>query len=199
MPTLLPTRLPANVGDRLGRTVARTGITPNMVSAIGFGGAAIAAWLISQEKLVVGGIVFLIASLLDLVDGAVARATGKASPYGAVFDAVLDRSGEAIVLTGIAWYFGRNDDELGVVLAFTALFGSVAVSYIRARAEIEGMEMREGLFRRQERVAVLSIGLLFGLLMYAVGAIAVLANLTALQRSWTVARHLRMVDEGSHR
>ena len=197
MPTLLPTRLPAGIGDRLGRTVARTGITPNMVSAIGFAGATAAAWLISREELLIGGIVFLAASLLDLVDGAVARATGKASPYGAIFDAVLDRAGEAIVLTGVAWYFGRNDNELGGVLAFTALFGSVAVSYIRARAEIEGLEMREGLFRRQERVAVLSIGLLFGLLIYAVGAIAVLANLTALQRSWTVARHLRTADADS--
>jgi CDP-diacylglycerol--glycerol-3-phosphate 3-phosphatidyltransferase len=195
MPVLLPTRLPAGIGDRLGRTVARTGITPNMVSALGFAGATLAAWFIARDALFIGGLVFLIASLLDLVDGAVARATGKAGPYGAIFDAVLDRAGEAVVLTAVAWHFGKNDSEAGMVLAFLALFGSVAVSYIRARAEIEGMAMREGLFRRQERVAVLSIGLLFGLLLYAVGAIAVLANLTALQRSWMVARYLRAATD----
>jgi CDP-diacylglycerol--glycerol-3-phosphate 3-phosphatidyltransferase len=191
MPVLLPTRLPARLGDALGRTVARTGITPNLISALGLAGAVLAAWLISREMLLAGGIVFLAASLLDLVDGAVARATGKASAYGAIFDAVLDRAGEAAVLTGVAWYFGKNGDELGIALTFLALFGSVTVSYVRARAEIEGMAMREGLFRRQERVAVLGIGLLFGWVIYAVGAIAVLANLTALQRGWMVARYLR--------
>jgi CDP-diacylglycerol--glycerol-3-phosphate 3-phosphatidyltransferase len=191
MPTLLPTRLPAGFADAMGRAVARTGVTPNMISVLGLAGSIAAAVLIAREQLLAGGIVFLAGSLLDLVDGAVARATGRATPYGAVFDAVLDRAGEAIVLTGVAWYFGRNDDNLGVVLTFLALFGSIAVSYVRARAEIEGMAMREGLFRRQERVAVLSAGLIVGLPIYAVGLIAALGNFTALQRSWMVANFLR--------
>lgn len=191
MPNLLPTRLPAEMGDRLGRAVAKTGITANMISFIGLVGSSTAAWMITQDMLLVAGIVFVLGSALDLVDGAVARATNTASPYGAVFDAVLDRAGEAIVLAGSAWYFGERGNETGVVLSFLALFGSVTVSYVRARAEIDGMEMREGLFRRQERVAVLGAGLILGFPAIAIGIIAVLANLTALQRAWMLARYLQ--------
>jgi CDP-diacylglycerol--glycerol-3-phosphate 3-phosphatidyltransferase len=191
MPKLLPTRLPAGFSGAMGRAVARTGITPNMISVLGLAGSVAAAVLIAREQLLVGGIVFVAGSLLDLVDGAVARATGRATPYGAIFDAVLDRAGEAVVLTGVAWYFGRSDDTPGVVLTFLALFGSIAVSYVRARAEIEGMTMREGLFRRQERVAVLGAGLIVGYPIYAVGLIAALGNFTAVQRSWMVANFLR--------
>ena len=191
MPTLLPTRLPADLSDRLGRAVAKTGITPNLISFLGFLGSLAAGWLIIQGELAWAGIVFLAGSALDLVDGAVARATGTASPYGAVFDAVLDRAGEAAVLAGAAWYFGDRGDELGAVLCYLALFGSVIVSYVRARAEIDGMQMREGLFRRQERVAVLGIGLIVGYPAVAIGIIAVLANLTALQRGWMLSSYLR--------
>jgi CDP-diacylglycerol--glycerol-3-phosphate 3-phosphatidyltransferase len=158
---------------------------------MGLVGSLAAAWLIIEGELFWAGIIFLAASALDLVDGAVARATGTASPYGAVFDAVLDRAGEAAVLAGAAWYFGDKGNELGASLCFLALFGSVTVSYVRARAEIDGMQMREGLFRRQERVAVLGIGLIVGFPAVAIGIIAVLANLTALQRGWMLSSYLR--------
>ncbi len=191
MPTILPTRLPAGFSEKLGRTVARTGITPNLISFLGLVGSVASAALIIGDHLVWAGIVFLVGSALDLVDGAVARATGTASPYGAVFDAVLDRAGEASVLAAAAWYFGHRGDEVGAVLCYLALFGSVTVSYVRARAEIDGMQMREGLFRRQERVAVLGIGLVLGFPAVAIGIIAALANLTALQRAWMLSTYLR--------
>lgn len=194
MPTLLPTRLPAGLSDRLGRTVARTGLTPNLISASGFAGAVAAGWLVARGDLLVAGIVFLVASLLDLLDGAVARATGKASPYGAIFDAVLDRAGEVALLAGCTWYFAGKGADVSVALVFLAVFGSITVSYVRARAEIDGMQMREGLFRRQERVAVLSLGLITGWLAVAIGIIAVLANLTAVQRSWMLGRYLAGTD-----
>jgi CDP-diacylglycerol--glycerol-3-phosphate 3-phosphatidyltransferase len=191
---VLPQRLPAGFSDRLGKTVARTGLTPNTLSLLGLAGNGVAAWLITQEELIWAGIAFLFFSALDMVDGAVARATGKATPYGAVFDAVLDRAGEALVLTACAWYFADRGEQMQAAVAYLALFGSVAVSYMRARAETVGLQMREGLFRRQERVVLLGAGMLLNQLTVAVVILAVLANLTAVQRFGVLARELRATD-----
>ncbi len=115
---------------------------------------------------------------------------GLASPYGAVFDAVLDRASEALVLAGCAWYFGARGENVQSAVAYAALFGSVAVSYMRARAEVAGLSMREGLFRRQERVAVLGLGLLFNGLTAVIWLLAILSNFTALQRFAMLRRGL---------
>lgn len=191
---VLPQKLPANVADRIGRAVAILGVTPNMVSVFGFAGNVLAAWLITRQELLWAGVVFLIFSLLDLVDGALARATGRATAYGAVLDSILDRASEAVVLVGCAWYFGDRGEWYQVAMTYLALFGSISVSYMRARAEVAGMTMREGLFRRQERVAVLSLGLLFNGLTVVMAILAILANITALQRFAILCRGLRRMD-----
>lgn len=188
---ILPQRLPKAVQDSIGRTVGGLGITPNMISLFGFFGNALAAWFIIREELLVAGLVYLVFSALDMVDGAVARATGLASPFGAVFDAVLDRASEALVLAACGWYFADRGEQIQAAFAYAAIFGSIAVSYMRARAEVVGISMREGLFRRQERVALLAIGLLFNALTIVVAGLAVLANFTALQRFWMLRRALR--------
>ncbi len=191
---ILPQRLPKELSDKVGRAVARTGLTPNMLSLIGFAGNLTAAWLVTREELFIAGLVYLFFSAVDLLDGAVARATGKASEYGAVLDAVLDRASEALILVAAAWYFAERGDQWYVAGAFAALFGSIAVSYMRARAEVVGISMREGLFRRQERVALLGAGLLLNWLGPIVAILAVLANVTALQRFATLTRSLRDAD-----
>lgn len=180
--TILPTRLPKGIQDGIGRTVGGLGITPNMISLFGFFGNVAAAWLITREALLPAGVVYVVFSALDLVDGAVARATGLASPFGAVFDAVLDRASEALVLAACGWYFAERGEQVQAAFAYAAIFGSIAVSYMRARAEVVGLSMREGLFRRQERVALLTIGLLFNALTVVIAVLAILANFTALQR-----------------
>ncbi|WBL35370.1 CDP-alcohol phosphatidyltransferase family protein [Tepidiforma flava] len=129
--TLLPTRLPKGVQDAIGRSVGGLGITPNMISMAGAAGNAAAAVLVARGSLLAAGIVYLVFSALDLVDGAVARATGKASPFGAVFDAVLDRASEAIVLAACAWHFAARGEHWQVAAAYAALLGSVAVSYLQ--------------------------------------------------------------------
>jgi len=177
------------MSDRLGRTVAATGITPNMISCTGLAGNALAAYFVIREQLLLAGIVFLFFSLLDMVDGAVARATGQATPYGAVLDAVFDRLGEAFILAGMAWYFAERGEQVQVAVTFAAVLGSISVSYLRARAEVAGMTMREGLFRRQERVALIAIGLLLNALTLAIWPLAVLSHLTALQRFAMLARN----------
>jgi CDP-diacylglycerol---glycerol-3-phosphate 3-phosphatidyltransferase len=192
---VLPQRLPQGVSAAIGKGVGRAGITPNMISLLGLIGNAAAAVLVAREQLIAAAVVFLVFSLLDLVDGAVARATNTATPFGAVFDAVLDRCGEALLLAGIAWYFADRGEDVQAAVTFAALLGSVAVSYMRARAETVGLNMREGIFRRQERVALLTLGLLFDGMTVAIWALAVLSNVTALQRFWMIARALQNPDE----
>lgn len=193
--TFLPTRLPKGMQDGIGRSVGRLGITPNMISLFGLAGNGFAAWLITQEELLWAGVVYLVFSALDLVDGAVARAMGLASPFGAVFDAVLDRASEALVLAACGWYFAERGENVQVGFAYAAIFGSIAVSYMRARAEVAGLSMRDGLFRRQERVLLLGAGLVFDGLTVVVAVLAVLANVTALQRFWMLWRGLREVAQ----
>src|SRR5690606_36631953 len=105
----------AEFSNKLGRSVARTGLTPNMLSLVGLAGNVAAAALLTQGELLWAGIVYLFFSCVDLLDGAVARATGTASPYGAVLDAVLDRASEALLLVGAAWYFADRGEQWQVV------------------------------------------------------------------------------------
>lgn len=188
---ILPQRMPQELSNRIGQTVGGLGITPNMISLFGFFGNVAAAALIAKDELLWAGIVYLFFSALDMVDGAVARATGLANPFGAVFDAVLDRASEALVLAACGWYFAERGEQVQVAFAYAAVFGSIAVSYMRARAEVVGLSMREGLFRRQERVALLGLGLLFNGLTVVIGVLAILANFTALQRFWMLRGGLR--------
>ena len=191
---LLPERIPAAASDAIGRGIGRLGITPNMITLAGVSGSAVAAWLIVEERLLIAGVVFLGFAAMDFVDGAVARATGQATPYGALLDAVMDRVGEALVLAACIWYFAERGEDVQAGFGFAALFGSIAVSYVRARGEALGVATREGLFRRQERVLLLGIGLLANGLTVVIVILAVLANLTALQRWVIVGKGLREQD-----
>ncbi len=182
--------------DPIARVVARTGITPNGVTALGFLGNCAAAALVGLGLLPIAGIVMLIGSGLDLIDGALARATGRATPFGAVFDAVLDRYSEAVVLLGLLIYFADRDGYVQVGLVFAALTGSVLVSYVRARAEVMGYMLREGLFTRAERVLLTAAALILAAwwpvaLTIALWVLAVVSNVTALQRLYHVWRAVR--------
>jgi CDP-diacylglycerol--glycerol-3-phosphate 3-phosphatidyltransferase len=185
--TILPHAVPTHIAEPIARAVARTGITPNGVTAIGFIGNLIAAWLAADRRWLAAGLVMLVGSGLDLLDGALARATGRATRFGAIFDAVLDRYSEAAVLFGLLVYFESREAFLQVGLTYVALAGSVLVSLVRARAEIDGMRLREGLFTRAERVVLTAVALIIGqwapvAVTVALWILAVLASLTALQR-----------------
>lgn len=194
--TILPHVVPAQIAEPVARVVARTGITPNAVTAIGFLGNLIAAWLAAEGRWLAAGLVMLVGSGLDLLDGALARATGRATRFGAIFDAVLDRYSEAAVLFGLLVYFESRDAYVQVGLTYVALAGSVLVSLVRARAEIDGMRLREGLFTRAERVVLTAVALIVGhwapaSVTVALWVLAVLASLTAIQRvyyTWKLGR-----------
>jgi len=166
------------------RVLARTPITPSVLTWFGFILALGAAALVITSHLFAAGFVVLIAGFFDILDGALARRMEQATPFGAVLDSTLDRLSEAVVLLAILVSFSGT--PLLVLLVFLALLGSLLVSYIRARAEAAGLECRLGLFTRPERVVVLALGLLLShlanALVIALVIIVVFSFVTVGQR-----------------
>jgi CDP-diacylglycerol--glycerol-3-phosphate 3-phosphatidyltransferase len=170
--------------------LARTPVTPNVLTWTGFVVTVGAAVLIGTGHLFAGGWVMLAAAIFDMFDGALARYINRATKFGSALDSTLDRVSEAVVLLGImAWYVQSGSGWLAVTAAGT-LVCSFMVSYIRARAEGLGLELREGVFTRTERVIVLTLGLLLSrwnvILIIALVFILVLSLITAAQRLFLV-------------
>lgn len=169
------------------RLLARTPITPNTLTWLGFLLAVGAAALIAMGYLVAAGFIVLIAGFLDILDGALARHTNQGTRFGAVLDSTLDRLSEAVLLLGILVLYAGDGSDISILLVCVALVGSLLVSYIRARAETLGLECQVGLFTRGERVVVLVLGLWLTqvtqyALLVALAIIAVFSFITAGQR-----------------
>jgi CDP-diacylglycerol--glycerol-3-phosphate 3-phosphatidyltransferase len=174
------------VVDRL----AARRITPNQVTVAALGVSLLAALCIAGGGLRLGALVLLLASLGDLLDGMLARQTGRATPFGAFFDSTLDRIGEGAILAALAYQFAVTGRPTVVAVTVLALLGSLLVSYTRARAEALGVECKVGLMSRAERVALLVLGLLLGLPGLAVLVLAVLSLYTVGERVSHVRRAL---------
>jgi len=192
--TLLPRRAPAAILDPLVRGLAAVHVTPTMLTTAGFLGNLLAAWFAAQGDLVLAGVAVLVFSALDMLDGALARATGTASRFGALYDSTLDRLSEAAVLGGLLWHALASGSDEQAMLAFVATVGSLMVSYVRARSEGLGLALRDGLFTRAERVVLIGVALALGFTRVALWALAVLTVLTALQRLWIASRALIAED-----
>ena len=175
----------------VARVLVRLHVHPNAVTLAGLAVAVVAAYFLSEGRLVLGGAVFLGGAATDMLDGAVARLGGRASAFGALLDSVADRLGEAAVLFGLLVFYVRAGHELGAYLAFGAMVTSVLVSYLRARTEGLGLTGDVGLMGRPERVVVLGAGLLVGYPLYAMGVVAALASVTIAQRMFNVLAQAR--------
>ena len=140
--------------------VAKTPLTPNIITWIGFVITIVAGVLIATEHFLTAGIIVLVAGLFDMLDGALARATGKTTQFGAILDSTLDRLSEAILLVTLLAVFVKYGQMTESILSAVALVGSLLVSYIRARMEGLGIECKAGLFTRPERVIILALGLM---------------------------------------
>ena len=182
MSRLLPRSAPRWLIDPIVGALSKVGVTPNMLTLAGVLGNAGAAFLAARGDFLPAGIVMLAASSLDMLDGALARATGKATRFGSVFDAVMDRVSEAAVLFGLLYYFSDRGGREEELLIFAAVVASFLVSYTRARAEIVDIPLREGLFGRAERVLLLGIGLMIDQATVALWILAIAAGATAIQR-----------------
>jgi CDP-diacylglycerol--glycerol-3-phosphate 3-phosphatidyltransferase len=169
-------------------------LTPNTVTVIGFAIIVVAALVVASGGLLLGAAILVVGSLLDAVDGALARAKGGGTAFGGFLDSTLDRASEAILYIGIAGYFLTHSEQptWPVLLAVSALAGSFLVSYSRARAEGIGLSASVGLAPRTERLVLAIGGLALAGVGFApglIGALAVIGLLTVatvLQRIWHV-------------
>jgi CDP-diacylglycerol--glycerol-3-phosphate 3-phosphatidyltransferase len=196
------------IASRSMLSLARTRVTPNALTAGGVTLCAAAAVIVLFENrnevlfYWAGAALFGAGSVLDILDGALARASGKGTPFGAFLDSTTDRVGEGLMLGAIALVFARHHEMVGVGLTFAAVVGSFLVSYTRARAEALGLRGDVGIGSRAERVVVITAGLVlapWGVLPYAIGLLAATAWFTVGQRIWSVRRQLRQRAEASVR
>ena len=174
--------------EPLARFISRTGISPNVITVIGFLLMAGVAFVLARGYLVWGGLLIIAAALFDAIDGTLARMMGRTSRFGAFLDSTLDRFSEAIIFLGLFIYLIEQDQKIELILIYATVVGSMMVSYARARAEGIGVPLKDGLFTRFERIFILVVGLLFNQLTLALWVLAIFTNLTAIQRMYLVWR-----------
>jgi CDP-diacylglycerol---glycerol-3-phosphate 3-phosphatidyltransferase len=171
-----------HVTEPAGHALAKAGFTANSLTVIGLAGSVSAGILIASGYARVGGLLSLLSGLPDMLDGAVAKATGRSSRRGAFLDSVVDRLSDAAVLAGIVWLgISRNEPRVAV-LAAMVLALSLIVSYVKARAESLGYECNVGIAERPERVVVLGVALLVGHVLAGLWVLVIAAGITVVQR-----------------
>lgn len=167
----------------VGAQIKRTGITADQLTITGVVMAAAASLAIANGALRAGLLLLVLTALPDVLDGAVAKASGTASPRGAFFDSVADRFTDALLLLGVAWYLAGSNPGRIALLPMAVLGASMLISYERAKAEALGYEAKGGLMERAERLIALGLGLLFNqLLIPILWVMLVLTLVTAVQR-----------------
>jgi CDP-diacylglycerol--glycerol-3-phosphate 3-phosphatidyltransferase len=187
------------IASRSVTGLARTRVTPNALTTAGVTLCLAASALVpfeSRDKLLfywLGAGVFVVGSILDILDGALARAGGKSTVFGAFLDSTTDRVGEGAMLAAIALVFARAGNDIAVVFTVVAVAGSFLVPYVRAKAEALGLRGDVGLGSRAERVVVITAGLVlapWGGLQWAIYLLAATSWVTVLQRILHVRKQL---------
>lgn len=191
---------------RIVQPLARLGITPNLLTAIGLLLSVLTAVVIAQGYLRIGGFLVLFAGIFDMFDGALARVRHASTTFGAFFDSTLDRYSESIILFGLLYYALQrpglqetlwptsHEQTWMIIFIYVASIGSLLVSYTKARAEGLGIECKTGLLARPERVIILAVGLLLGISIWMLAFLAVFSNVTAIERIITVWRNIRKAE-----
>jgi len=181
--------------DLVRNRLIESRLTPNAISLTGFALCVVAAVLLWQDEVLLGGIAFVVGSVCDTLDGRYSRMSGKGSQFGAFLDSTLDRIEEGVVLAAVAFLFSRDGEDGAVVAVVIAVLASLMVSYTRARAEALGVECKVGIADRAVRVVILSAGLILtglglDVLEISVYVLAALSVITVLQRIWHVRSEL---------
>src|SRR2546425_2016069 len=177
------------VADSVARTIAYPAVTPNLLTVVGFLLTCGVALLIARGWEQLGGVLVIVVGLFDMLDGAMARVSGRKTRFGGFLDSTLDRCSEAVLLAGVYW--AHQSPEMGLLVIWV-LAGSLMVSYTRARAEYFQVDCEVGLLPRPQRVVVLAAGLISGYVTVALGVLAVFTTITTLQR----ILHTRRALEG---
>lgn len=175
-----------------GAALARTGITPDQVTVLGFLVNCAVAFFIAQQQsdYLIIGILIWIAGFFDALDGSVARAAGRVTTFGNFFDSVLDRYSDSVIYLGILARFLRSGNSNYVILVTVAMIGSLVVSYVRAKAESLDLKCEVGLMPRTARIVILGAAFCIGQVFWGLLIVAVLSHFTALQRILYVRRNL---------
>ncbi len=177
--------------DPIGMRFVQWGIKPNTMTLAGLALNIAGAALLTQGYMTLGGLLILLAGPFDALDGTMARLLGQPTKFGAFVDSVTDRWSEMLIFLGLLYFYLQHGLQVEAVLVFVAMMGSVMVSYTKARAEALGFDCNVGLLTRMERYLVLGPALVLNLPWVALWIIAVLANVTALQRALHVRRQAR--------
>jgi len=174
--------------DPIARFLAWARISPNALTIFGSLLNIGVAYILSTGRFFIGGIALLVAGCFDALDGSLARYTGRTSAFGAFLDSTMDRYSEALVYLGLLVYYSRSGSLIQEILIYATIIGSLLVSYTRARAEGIGITCKEGLFTRVERSLVLLLFLLIDQMEIGLWVLAVLTNVTVVQRMLVVWR-----------
>ena len=172
--------------DPIGAFFNRIGLMPNTMTILGLLGNTVGAYFLSQGQMTYGGLIILAMGPVDALDGTMARLRGEPSEFGAFVDSVTDRYSELVIFGGLLFYYVQDGDLVMALVTYFAASGSVLVSYVRARASSLGYDTKVGILTRMERYLVLAPTLVLGYPWVGLWIIAVLANITALQRIWDI-------------
>lgn len=177
--------------DPVGGFLNRLGLMPNTMTILGLVGNTVGAVLLAQGNMRIGGLIILAMGPVDALDGTMARLRGEPSEFGAFVDSVTDRYSELVIFGGILFYYIQQGDWVMALVTYVAAGGSVLVSYVRARAASLGYDTKVGVLTRMERYLVLAPSLVLNIPWVGLWIIAILANITALQRIWDIRRQTR--------
>ena len=184
------------VTDPIAGFFNRLGMMPNTMTLLGLAGNAVGAILLAQGNMLWCGILILLMGPIDGLDGTMARLRGMTGNFGAFVDSVSDRYSELIIFGGLIYYYAQQNDMVSSLAVYAAAAGSVLVSYIRSRGQSLGWDTKVGILTRAERYLVLAPALILGAVnsnipLVGIWIIAILANITALQRIIDVRRQAR--------
>jgi CDP-diacylglycerol--glycerol-3-phosphate 3-phosphatidyltransferase len=179
-----------SVLDPIGAFLNRIGLMPNTMTILGLIGNTVGAVFLAQGRMTIGGLIILAMGPVDALDGTMARLRGEPSEFGAFVDSVTDRYSELVIFGGLLIFYVQQGNWTAAVVTYLAASGSVLVSYVRARASSLGYDTKVGILTRMERYLVLAPTLVLGYPMVGLWIIAILANVTALQRIWDIRRQI---------
>jgi CDP-diacylglycerol--glycerol-3-phosphate 3-phosphatidyltransferase len=181
-----------SVADAIARMIAYPMVTPNLLTVVGFFLTCGVAVVIANGSELLGGLLVIGAGLFDMLDGAMARVSGRKTRFGGFLDSTLDRCSEAVLLGGVLWLYHDRDplNPWMPLLVLWVLAGSLLVSYTRARAEVEQVKCEVGWLPRPQRVVALAAGLITGYVGVALGVLAVFTTITTVQRILHTRREL---------
>lgn len=174
--------------DPIGTLLNRLGLTPNAMTILGLAGNTLGAFFLANGQMTIGGLIILAMGPIDALDGTMARLRGESGVFGAFVDSVTDRYSELIIFGGLLIFFLNQGERLATILVYAAAFGSVLVSYVRARAQSLGYDTKVGVLTRMERYLVLAPSLVINMPIVGLWIIALFANFTALQRIYDIRR-----------